>query len=38
MAKHWKSSIAANYTQEEIREKLDSIGLNDWIVECDLMN
>ncbi len=38
MAKHWKSSIAASYTQEEIREKLDSIGLRDWMVECDLMN
>jgi ubiquinone/menaquinone biosynthesis C-methylase UbiE len=38
MAQHWKSSIAASYTQEEIREKLDLIGLNDWIVECDLMN
>jgi ubiquinone/menaquinone biosynthesis C-methylase UbiE len=38
MAKHWKTSITASYTQEEIRKKLDMIGFNDWIVECDLMN
>jgi ubiquinone/menaquinone biosynthesis C-methylase UbiE len=38
MAKYWKSSISASYTQEEIREKLDSIGFRDWTVECDLMN
>lgn len=38
MFKHWKSSIAASYTQKEIRKKLDSINLYDWKVECDLMN
>ncbi len=38
MAKYWKSSIAASYTQQEIREKVDKIGFNDWIVECELMN
>ena len=38
MAKHWKSSIAAGYTQSEIREILNSAGLNDWFVEYDLMN
>ncbi len=38
MAKYWKTSIAASYTQEEIREKLDAMGLRDWKVESDLMD
>ncbi len=38
MKKHWKSSIAASYTQEEIRKILNNTGLKDWNTECDLMN
>jgi ubiquinone/menaquinone biosynthesis C-methylase UbiE len=38
MAKHWKTSIAASYTQKEMREILDSIGYQNWIIESDLMN
>jgi hypothetical protein len=38
MLKYWKSSIAASYTPEEIREILKRNGLNDWNVEADLMD
>ncbi len=38
MAKYWKSSIAASYTPQEMREKLDNMGYNDWFVECELMD
>lgn len=38
MAKHWKNSIAAGYTEGELREKLDGIGFSDWTVEADFMD
>lgn len=38
MLKHWKSSIAASYTPKEVRKMLEKIGLNDWMVEADLMD
>ncbi|HOI39748.1 MAG TPA: class I SAM-dependent methyltransferase [Methanobacterium sp.] len=38
MLKYWKSSIAASYTPEEISKMLEKNGLNDWIVEADLMD
>jgi len=38
MGYYWRISVAASYTEEEIRTILDKIGLNDWIVESDLMD
>ena len=38
MLKYWKSSIAASYTPKEVRKMLEKIGLNDWMVEADLMD
>jgi len=38
MAGHWKRSIAASYTSEEVRGMLDALGFDDWTVETDLMN
>jgi ubiquinone/menaquinone biosynthesis C-methylase UbiE len=35
MLKHWESSIAASYTPEEIKEMLNKIDFNDWIVDSE---
>ncbi len=38
MGYYWRTSVAASYTAEEIRTILDKIGLNNWMVESDLMD
>ncbi len=38
MAKHWKSSIAASYTQNEIKQILKNTGAQSWSVESSLMD
>jgi ubiquinone/menaquinone biosynthesis C-methylase UbiE len=38
MGFHWKASIAASYTPDEINAMLSRIGINDWQVESDLMD
>jgi len=38
MGFHWKASIAASYTPDEIILMLSGIGINDWQVESDLMD
>jgi ubiquinone/menaquinone biosynthesis C-methylase UbiE len=38
MGYYWKTSIAASYTPEEIRNMLNKLGYDDWSVEADLMD
>jgi ubiquinone/menaquinone biosynthesis C-methylase UbiE len=38
MGFHWKASIAASYTPDEIKEMFSAIGITDWQVESDLMD
>ncbi len=38
MAKHWRSSIAASYTQDEILQMLNNVELQNFSVECNLMD
>ncbi len=38
MLKYWKSSLAASYTPEEVRQILNKNDLNDWIVQADILN
>jgi ubiquinone/menaquinone biosynthesis C-methylase UbiE len=38
MGKHWKASIAASYTPDEIKEILAKIDCKEWQVSSDLMD
>jgi ubiquinone/menaquinone biosynthesis C-methylase UbiE len=38
MGYHWRASIAASYTPDEISEILSSSGIDDWKVKADLMD
>lgn len=38
MGYHWKNSIAASYTPDELREMLNKAGLTNWTVEAELMD
>jgi ubiquinone/menaquinone biosynthesis C-methylase UbiE len=37
MLRHWKGSLNASYTPEEIRHLLDDLGYNDWKVREDFL-
>lgn len=38
MFKYWKSSIAASYTPQEIKEMLNKISTNHWTVDSDILD
>lgn len=38
MSKHWKASIASSYTSVELSNMLNSIGLNQWSIDAELMD